>query len=310
MKTLLFLYNPCAGKGKLADSLGAICAAFQAQDYLVTVYATKGPGDATQATRTLASHYDRMVCGGGDGTLSEVISGLVASEGAMPPLGYIPSGTTNDYARSLKIPTRPAEAAALAASGPALSVDVGRLNTQNFIYVAAFGAFTSVSYATPQGAKSMLGHAAYVLAGIRSLSEITSYEMKVSYDGGVIEEEFLYGMVSNSTSVGGFKGLMGDNVQLDDGIFEVLLIRKPDSMIQIAAILDALANKKPHSHVRMFQTHRVTFISVESVPWTTDGEFGGNHSYTEITLLRQAVPIVCGLAQEGQKDNAQEEVSV
>ncbi|MCD8341757.1 MAG: diacylglycerol kinase family lipid kinase [Clostridiales bacterium] len=310
MKTLLFLYNPCAGKGKIADSLGAICAAFQAQEYLVTVYATKGPGDAAQATRTLASHYDRMVCSGGDGTLSEVISGLVASEGDMPPLGYIPSGTTNDYARSLKIPTRPVEAAALAASGPALPVDVGQLNTQNFIYVAAFGAFTSVSYATPQEHKSLLGHAAYVLAGIRSLSEITSYEMKVSYDGGTVEEEFLYGMVSNSTSVGGFKGLMGDNVQLDDGIFEVLLIRKPDSMMQMAAILDALANKKPHSHVRMFQTRRVTFTSVEAVPWTTDGEFGGNHSYTEITLLRQAVPIVCGLAQETQKDAAQEEASV
>ncbi len=310
MKTLFFLYNPCAGKGKLSDSLGAICAAFQAQDYLVTLYATKGPGDAAQATRALAPHYDRMVCSGGDGTLSEVISGLVASEGAMPPLGYIPSGTTNDYAHSLKIPTRPAEAAALAASGSALPVDVGRLNTRHFIYVAAFGAFTSVSYATPQGCKSLLGHAAYVLAGIRSLSEITSYEMQVAYDGGVIEGEFLYGMVSNSTSVGGFKGLMGDNVQLDDGIFEVLLIHKPDSMRQMAAILEALAGRKPHSHVRMFQTHRVTFTSVESVPWTTDGEFGGNHSYTEITLLRQAVPIICGLAQEGQKDDAQKEVSV
>lgn len=309
MKTLLFLYNPCAGKGKIADALGAICAAFQAQDYLVTVYATKGPGDATQAARTLAPRYDRMVCGGGDGTLSEVISGLVDLEGPMPPLGYIPSGTTNDYARSLKIPVKAAEAAALAVAGTPMPVDVGRLNTREFIYVAAFGAFTSVSYATPQARKNLLGHAAYVLAGIRSISEITCYEMKVSYDGGTVEEEFLYGMVSNSTSVGGFKGLMGDNVQLDDGIFEVLLVRKPDSMRQMAAILDALANGKPHSHVRMFQTRHVTFTSVESVPWTTDGEFGGNHSYVEISLLRQAVPIVCGLAQEGQKDAGREEVT-
>lgn len=309
MKTLLFLYNPRAGKGKIADSLGAICAAFQAQNYLVTVYATKGPGDATWAARTLAPHYDRLVCGGGDGTLSEVISGLVDLEGPMPPLGYIPSGTTNDYARSLKIPVKAAEAAALAVTGNALPVDVGRLNTRDFIYVAAFGAFTSVSYATPQARKNLLGYAAYVLAGIRSISEITCYEMKVSYDGGTVEDEFLYGMVSNSISVGGFKGLMGGNVQLDDGIFEVLLVGKPENMRQMAAILDALANQKPHSRVRMFQTHRVTFTSVEDVPWTTDGEFGGNHSYAEISLLRQAVPIVCGLAQEGQKDAGRKEAT-
>lgn len=297
MKKLLFLYNPHAGKGGVVAALGRICAAFQAEGYLVTVCATKGAGDATELARTMAPNYDRLVCSGGDGTLSEVIAGLLAADCHIP-LGYIPAGTTNDFSKTLRIPARTSQAAALAASGAPRLIDVGRLNERQFVYVAAFGVFTAVSYETPQQIKSIFGHGAYVLEGIRSLSEITTYSMKVAWDGGELEGDFLYGMVSNSVSVGGFRSdLGGHKIVLDDGLLEVTLVKAPASLQEFRAILEALGGKGAKGtdgSVVTFQTTRVSFSCADAVPWTVDGEFGGSHCYAEVAPVCKAVSIVCG----------------
>jgi YegS/Rv2252/BmrU family lipid kinase len=294
MKTLLFLYNPHAGKGQAVAALGEICAAFQAEGYLVTVYATKARGDAVEVARTMAGHYDRFVCCGGDGTLSEVISGLIAS-GNHLPLGYIPAGTTNDFAKTLRIPTAMGEAATLAASGPAFPIDIGRLNEHQFNYVAAFGLFTAVSYETPQEFKNLLGHGAYVLEGIRSLSEIATYQMQIDHDGQTLEGEFLYGMVSNSVSVGGFPIDLGANpIALDDGQFEVTLVRKPESLAEVQSIVDAFRGRGAHGSMVSFRAKQLTVTCADAVPWTVDGEYGGSHCYADISALHHAVSIVAG----------------
>lgn len=303
MKNLLFLYNPHAGKGRVVAALGEICAALQAQDYLVTIYATRAPGDATRVARELAGQYDRIVCAGGDGTLSEVISGLIEA-GSGCPLGYIPAGTTNDFSKNLFIPARMEEAAQLAAAGEARAVDVGRLNERQFIYVAAFGFFTAVSYETPQEIKNLFGHGAYVIEGIRSLSDITAYEMRITHDGGTVEGRFLYGMVSNSVSVGGFRSdLGGEPVVLDDGRFEVTLVKQPESLAELHSILEAFAGKRAHGSVLSFQASHISFACVDEVPWTLDGEFGGSHCYADIAPLCRAVNIVAGegTAQTGER---------
>ena len=217
MKTLLFIYNPAAGKAKITSALGEVTALFQKEDWLVTLYATKAAGDATKAVQELGSSYDRIICSGGDGTLSEVVTGLIHG-GLKQPLGYLPAGSTNDFSKTLRLPANLCKAAAIAAAGEPFACDMGQFNDSHiFVYVAAFGLFTNVAYETPQEIKQILGHAAYVLKGIQSLTDITSYSMTIQHDGIVEEGNFIYGMVSNSVSVGGFQGMKNHDVILDDG---------------------------------------------------------------------------------------------
>ena len=233
MKRLLFVYNPTSGKGAITGNVTTIVDAFTKAGWLVTIYPTQGTGDATRVTRELAPQFDRVVCCGGDGTLSETAAGLLALP--QPPLlGYIPSGSTNDCAATLRIPQGYKPAAELAAGDtPPLKWDIGTLNDRPFVYVAAFGAFTEVAYDTPQELKNTFGHLAYVMAGIASLPSITPYHLKLEYDGQTIEDDFFYGMVCNTYSVGGIKNLPTDRVDLDDGLFEVILVRKPMNIFDI-----------------------------------------------------------------------------
>ena len=240
MKTLLFIYNPAAGKAKITSALGEVTALFQKEDWLVTLYATKAAGDATKAVQELGSSYDRIICSGGDGTLSEVVTGLIHG-GLKQPLGYLPAGSTNDFSKTLRLPANLCKAAAIAAAGEPFACDMGQFNDSHiFVYVAAFGLFTNVAYETPQEIKQILGHAAYVLKGIQSLTDITSYSMTIQHDGIVEEGNFIYGMVSNSVSVGGFQGMKNHDVILDDGKFEVLLVETPTSLAQLNTIIAAL----------------------------------------------------------------------
>ena len=229
MKRMLFLYNPTAGKGAAAAHLSGVVDQFTKAGWLTTVYPTQGKKDATRVARELGSYYDRVVCCGGDGTLSETAAGLL--ELSRPPLlGYIPS---------LRIPRGYKKAAELAAGdSEPLRWDIGTLNQQPFVYVAAFGAFTEVSYDTPQDLKNTFGHLAYIMAGIASIPSITPYHMKVEYDGQVLEDDFFYGMVCNTYSVAGMRNLPTDRVELDDGLFEVILVRKPMSIGRKAHPLD------------------------------------------------------------------------
>ena len=223
MKKLLFLYNTHAGKGLLKNRLAAVQDALAAAGWDVTIHPTQGAGDATAVAAARAGEFDRIVCSGGDGTLHEVVAGLMGLENR-PEVGYIPAGTTNDFAKNLSLPRGMEAMARVAAAGVPRPVDIGSFNDRYFIYVAAFGAFTDVAYSTPQPVKNIFGHLAYVLEGATRLGSIQAYPLTVEHDGGVEEGGFCYGMVSNTVSVGGFKGMPAEPVRLDDGLFEVVLV--------------------------------------------------------------------------------------
>ena len=291
-KKLLFIFNPCSGKGQIKNKLMEVIDIMVKAGYEVTVHSTQDREDAMQKVKSEAKNYDLVICSGGDGTLDEAVTGMMQSEKKVP-LGYIPAGSTNDFANSLKIPKDIVKAAHAAVEGRKFPVDVGYFNGDSFIYIAAFGLFTDVSYQTSQELKNVLGHAAYFLEGAKRLHNITSYKMRVEYDGNIIEDEFAYGMITNSVSVGGFKKLTGKNVLLDDGLFEVTLIRMPKNPVEWNEILGCLANLKDDSElIYTFKTDCVKFLPEDVIPWTLDGEFGGEHKNVIVKNVHQALEIM------------------
>lgn len=296
MQKLLFIYNPHAGKGRVRGKLGGILNAFAKADCLTTVWPTRGRGDATVGARTAAG-YDRVVCSGGDGTLHEVIVGLLdLPEENRPVLGYIPAGTTNDFARNLFLPKTMEEQATLAATGPGLGVDIGLLNELPFVYVAAFGLFADTSYSTPQELKNALGHLAYVLKGITELSNLKTWHLKVEHDDGILEGEYIYGMISNTISVGGLIGLPADEVSLQDGLLEGILVKAPNSIAQLNAAVVALARQEYTEESGVIGLHSSRFRVTGSEPMsiTLDGEFGGSHTEMNFSAIHTPVEIVSG----------------
>ena len=248
MKRLLFIYNPQAGKGLIKPHLANVVDTFTKAGYLVTVWPTQGKEDATHVAARQGWWYDRVVCCGGDGTLSETVSGLLTLD-TPPVLGYIPAGTTNDFAKNLGLPRGVEKAAAVAAEGTPRPCDMGRFNDRTFVYVAAFGVFTDVSYDTPQEFKSAFGHLAYVLEAATKLGDLgRGYHLTVEHDGGTLEGDFIYGMVTNTNSVGGFQIFPASQVSLDDGVFEVVLVRQPKN---VADLQDALVSLVPVSYTHL-----------------------------------------------------------
>ena len=292
MKKLLFVVNGHSGKGQIKNKLLDIIDIMIKEGYHVQVHTTQEREDATKVVREQAKYYDLVVCSGGDGTLDEAVTGMMQSE-VRTPLGYIPAGSTNDFANSLEIPKDMIQAAKTAVLGVPFSCDVGEFNGDYFIYVAAFGIFTDVSYATSQELKNALGHVAYILEGAKRFHTIKSYHMRVEYDGNEIEGDFLLGMITNSTSVGGFKNMTGKDVKLDDGMFEVTLIHKPKNIIELNTIIASLTNLKDETDlIDSFRADSVKFYSEEEIPWTLDGEFGGDHKEVQIKDHCKAVDIM------------------
>lgn len=292
MKKMLFIYNPNAGMGLLKPQLSDVLDTFVKGGYEVTVYPTQQRQDAMEKTKSYTEDYDLVVCSGGDGTLDEVVTGMSMREGKVP-IGYIPAGTTNDFASSLHIPKDMIEAADVAVNGKPFACDVGAFNNNYFVYIAAFGLFTDVSYETDQKMKNILGHLAYVLEGTKKIFNVPSYRVKVTHDGETIEDEFMFGMVTNSHSVGGFKGIVGQNVAFDDGVFEVTLIKTPKTPLDVNEIVTALLGKQIDStHMYCFRTGSIRFECEEEIPWTLDGEFGGNHGEVLIENRRKALEIM------------------
>lgn len=291
-KKLLFIYNPHAGKGAIRTKLSDIIETFVEADFEVTIYSTKARHDATNITKERAKNYDVVVCSGGDGTLNEVTVGLMKSK-TKALCGYIPAGTTNDVASSLKLPKNMKKAAEVIVNGTAFPFDIGTINEDYFIYVAGFGAFTDVAYGTPQSSKNILGRVAYLLEGMKRLTTLKSYRYTVYYKEQVIEDDFIFGMVTNSNSIGGFKGLSGKNVKLDDGFFEVSLIKMPKNPVDLQVIINSLITGEPNpKYIYSFPIEEIKLVSDELVPWTIDGEFGGNLKEVMIKNQKQAVNFI------------------
>ena len=288
---MLFIYNPRAGKAQIRSNLLDIIDIFVKAGYEVTVYPTQAAGDAVKAVRERHAGFDIVACSGGDGTLDEVVTGMMQCDEKIP-IGYVPAGSTNDFASSLKIPKNMIKAADVVVNGKDFACDIGKFNNNNFIYVAAFGIFTDVSYETNQDIKNVLGHTAYLLEGVRRLPAVRSYALKISYDNEIIEGDFIYGMITNSYSVGGFKGITGKEVLLDDGLFEVTMIRKPLNPVDLNKIIRALVDKRAKSeHIYTFKTSHLTLESEEAISWSLDGEFGGEHKKAVIENQRKVLNI-------------------
>lgn len=293
MKRTLFVYNPRAGKGTVVKNLHEIVDTFAKENYPVTVYPTQARGDACRLVEERdAGQYDLIVCSGGDGTLREVVNGLIKS-GVSTPVGYIPAGSTNDFARSLGLSDDVPEALDIITGGNPFLCDAGNFNGENFVYIAAFGLFTDVSYATNQQWKNIFGHVAYILEGVKSLSAIQSYEVQVEYDEGIMKGNYIYGMVTNSLSVGGFKNITGKNVSFDDGKFEVILIRRPATFAELNDIVISLLRQSFDAVcMQSFKTSYLKIKSREEINWTLDGEFGGTYTDVEIKNVQKAFPIM------------------
>lgn len=290
-KRMLFIYNPKAGKAKIRSKLADILDIFTVGGYEITVYPTQKKGDATEHIARCKEEYDLIVCSGGDGTLDEVVTGMVQKDLHIP-IGYIPAGSTNDFGGSLAMPKNMLKAAEIIVNGKNFACDVGRFNEDVFVYIAAFGLFTEVSYGTDQQTKNVLGHMAYVLEGVKSLQSIRSYHMRVTCEEKVIEDDFIFGMVTNSVSVGGFKGITGKHVKLDDGVFEVTLIKTPRNAIELNNIMVSLLNRNIDTNAMYcFRTTRVTMETEDAVAWTLDGEYGGMYREVVIENQHQAMEI-------------------
>lgn len=297
MKKLLFVYNPRAGKEMLKPRLSDVLDIFVKAGYEVTVHPTQAYRDAYyQIKEYEVGKYDLIACSGGDGTIDEVATGMMKRREMgkdVVPVGYIPAGTTNDFAKSLHIPRKPLAAADNAVKGVPFPCDIGKFNDSVFVYIAAFGIFTDVSYETDQAMKNVLGHMAYILEGAKRIFNIPSYKIKVEHDGEAIEDEFIFGMVTNSRSVGGFSNMVGKNIVFDDGLFEVTLIKTPKNPIALQEIIAALLIEQVDTkHMYTFKTKKITFDSVEEIPWTLDGEFGGEQDYVEIENVQKAMEIM------------------
>ena len=289
-RNVLLIVNPCAGRTKSRAGTFDIVNKFSTNDYEFSIHTTTCQGDATNIVRKNYDDKQLVVCCGGDGTLNETINGVMDMPNRLP-IGYIPTGSTNDLATTLGIPTDINKATDLIMSGHTNSYDLGLFNNRYFSYVASFGAFTKSSYATSQKMKNRLGHMAYILNGIGELKNIRAVHMKIEYDGGVLEDDFMFGSVSNSTSVAGLFRFKPEDVKLNDGIFELLLVKK----ISLASVPIALGKVRAQQYdgkqIIFLRTSKVKITSDESVAWTLDGEYGGAHKTVMIHVLEKAVEI-------------------
>ena len=292
MKKMLFIMNPFAGVKRANRHLADILLTFTQAGYEVITHMTLGRGDATAVAREKGKDVDLVVCCGGDGTLNETITGLL-SAGADTPIGYIPAGSTNDFAASLKLPTNILKAAQTIVEGEPVSYDVGRFGNRYFSYVASFGAFTRSSYATPQNIKNALGHTAYVLSGITELSQIRNEHVKMEIDGQVVEGDFLFGAICNSTSVGGILTLDPKQVDMGDGLFEILLVRAPENLGEIHECIQALQSQKYNCAMLTFRSaQKVRIFADPEMPWTLDGEKEDGHEMVEVENLHHAIRLM------------------
>lgn len=292
MKKLLFVMNPHAGTRKASKVLTEILDIFCSADYDVHMYMTQSQGDGKRVVCQRAKEMDLIVCCGGDGTFNETVAGVMES-GADVPLGYIPAGSTNDFAGSLGLSLDPVEAARCIVAGIPESYDVGCFGSRYFSYIASFGAFTKTSYTTPQSIKNALGALAYFLEGISELSQLRPLHARFETPDQVAEGAFLFGAVCNSTSLGGIFTLDPRQVDMRDGKFEVILVRAPKDITEIGECIQAVQKQKYNCRmITFFSADRILVRTDPDMPWTLDGEREGGHAQVQITNIHHAIRIV------------------
>lgn len=289
---ILLIINPNSGTLKLRNNLLDIIDIMNKNGKDVTVKITQSVGDGKRIVLEKAKDFDQVICCGGDGTFNEVISGIMEFE-KKPLLGYIPAGTTNDFASSMKISSSILKAAKNSVAGVKKEIDIGQFNSRYFAYVASFGAFSETSYATPQNIKNILGHLAYLIEGVNELSSIRPYKIKVETAKRTIEDEFLFGAVCNSTSLGGLIKLDPKCVDMNDGLFEVLLVRKPYKASELQKIISGLITQQFDGNmITMFSASEIKITSEEVFPWSLDGEYEKGNSEINITNHHSSVEII------------------
>lgn len=293
MKKMLFVMNPYAGQRRANRYLTDILSIFNRAGYRVEAYMTGARGEATDIVRQYAPEMDLVACCGGDGTFNETVNGLLHSKVNIP-VGYIPAGSTNDFAASLGLPTNILQAAETVVTGEPSTLDVGKFGDRYFSYVASFGAFTRTSYATPQSVKNALGHAAYILGGISELSQLRTEHVKLQLDDEMVEDDFLFGAVSNSTSVGGVLSLDPKQVDLRDGKFEVLLLRSPRELGELSECIRAVQTAEYNCKMLTFTpASRITIWADAGMPWTLDGEMEPGHEEVTIENIHCGLKVMC-----------------
>lgn len=290
---VLFIYNPHAGHMQIKNHLYDIVNTLSKTYDDLKIYASRSQKDIINYVKSNGTKYDLIIVSGGDGSLSEAVNGIMNLK-KKPKLGYIPAGSTNDYANSLKLPKDMKKCAvALANAKEEKQIDIGKFNNNYFVYVAAFGAFTEVAYSTPQDVKNVIGHLAYFLNGITSLTKIKSYNMRFKYDNNQIEDKFIFGMITNSLSVGGLYSLNNRNVKLDDGLFEVMLIKEPKDIFELQQITAYLIDPKIKTKlVTTFKTSKLTIEVDKQVSWTLDGEYGGSPNKINIVNKTKTITLL------------------
>lgn len=302
---ILFIYNPQAGKGTMKNKVSDVIEVFMKAGFEVTIYATMKAGEAVEIVKRCGSRYQRIICAGGDGTLHEVTYGLMGLlKKERPACGYIPTGTVNDFANGIKLPKRIVPAAGIAAGTHCHAYDIGEMKGETsagdeerhfFTYVAAFGAFTSVSYETPQASKNLLGKTAYILDGVSKLNSLKSVRVKVTTDEEEWEDECILGMVTNAKSIGGIKNMFRKRkVRLDDGYFDGIFVRTPKNPIELNLVMNFLLTGEPNQQIYMTKSRVTTLQTETAVAYTLDGENGGTHKKVVITDHKQAITYFCG----------------
>ena len=292
MKRMLLVVNSYAGMRKIVKYLADVIAIFNRAGYEVLTHMTADTGDAIQVVAEKAGKVDLVVCAGGDGTFNETICGLLKS-GADTPVGYIPCGSTNDFATSLRLPTNVLQAAKAIVEGTPSRYDVGIFGQRYFSYVASFGAFTRASYNTPQSIKNALGHTAYLLAGVQELSQIRKTHIRIETEDRVIEDDFIFGAISNSTSVAGILTLDPNKVDMSDGLFELLLVRAPKDLMELSECILALQSQQYNcAMITFLSAKELTVYADPGMPWTLDGEKEEGHAQIRVKNLHHAIQLV------------------
>ena len=292
MKKLLLLANFHSGKGIIKPNLAEIIDFYNSKGFEPTVISSQYSGHITEIIKKTGSNYDNIVCCGGDGTLNETINGLMCLD-KRPLLGYIPCGSTNDFANSISIPTIIEDSYKTSVLGHPFHLDVGKINNKYFSYIAGFGLFTNISYETPQNIKNIFGYQAYLLTGLKEITNIKTYQIKATYENKVIEDEIMLGLISNSNSIAGMKKLVENYANLNDGLFEVLLVKKPNNATLLKTIINCLKERNfDNDMFYSFKTNKLEIEAKSYIKWTVDGEYCGDYKNINIEVEPSAIDIL------------------